>query len=65
MVTQEMMKAATQEWVREAARLQLQQQARARQGQDASPRRTRSGRRIRRLSLPSFLTCAFRSATTS
>jgi hypothetical protein len=65
MVTQELVNAATQERMREAARLQLEKRVRAAKGQVTSPRRAPSRPRIRRLSLPSFVACVFRSAPTS
>ena len=65
MVTQELMKAVMQERMLEVARLQLEHRARARHGEAASPRRAPSLPRIRRLSIPSFVACAFRSGPTS
>ena len=65
MVTQELVKAVTEQWMREAARLQLEQQARTVGAGGASPRRVRSRLRIRRPSLPPFVGCLFRSAPTS
>lgn len=65
MVTQELVKAVMQERMREAAQLQLERRARTRHGEAASPRRALSLPRIRRLSIPSFVACAFRSAPTS
>ena len=65
MLTHELLQAAMQERMREAAELRRQREAEALCGQDASPRGGLSRPRLRlwRLPLPSFVARSFRTAS--